>query len=204
MVFAGPQLRAGGEVLRTLHMHGLGCQVQHHRCLHFAAVNTEAMLMRAELLVGRVVHQPEPAGAVDQQAMLDAQLARNDVHHADLAAMTVEQQQLPDAGARHAGAQLRPQRDQRGRLQAQGARIVRMLDRKADVLRRQKQHRQLGGQLRQSGIDDALYQAGIHRQRQMRPMLLHRRHGQHGHGVCGQAIVLGQGKVMGRCLGPEA
>ena len=115
-----------------------------------------------------------------------------------------EQQQLLDAGACHAGAQLRPQRNQRGRLQAQGARIVRMLDRKADVLRRQKQHRQLGRQLRQSGIDDTIYQAGIHRQRQVRPMLLHRRHGQHGHGIGGQTIALGQGKVMGRGLGPEA
>ena len=185
-------------------MHGFGRQVQHHRCLHFAAVNAEAVLMRAELLVGRVVHQPEPAGAVDQQAMPDAQLARNDVHHADLAAMTVEQQQLPDTGARHAGAQLRPQRNQCGRLQAQGSCIVRMLDRKTNVLRRQKKHRQLGWQLRQSGIDDALYQAGIHRQRQVRPMLLHRSHGQHGHGVGGQASALGQGKVMGRGLGPEA
>ena len=35
-------------------------------------------------------------------------------------------------------------------------------------------------------------------------MLLHRSHGQHGHGVGGQASALGQGKVMGRGLGPEA
>ena len=44
-----------------------------------------------------------------------------------------------------------------------------MLRAQAHVLRRQEQHRQVGGQLRQRGIDHAPQQRRIHRQRQVRP-----------------------------------
>jgi len=122
---------------------------------------------------------------------------------AHVAAMAVEQQQLLDAGARHAFAQLGPQRDQRAGRQGQRAGVGAVLGGQAQLLWRQKQHRQLGRQQRQRRLDHAVKQRSVHRQRQMRPMLLHRRHGQHSHGLRGQAPGTRLGKVARGQVGPE-
>ncbi|KAF1042570.1 MAG: hypothetical protein GAK34_02789 [Delftia tsuruhatensis] len=166
-------------------------------------MDAEAVLMRAELRIGRIVHQAEPAAAVDQQAVAHAQLARHDVHHADLAAMAVEQQQPAHAGPRHAGAQFGPKRDHRGGRQRQRAGKRLVLHAEADVLRRKKEHGQVGRQQRQGRIDHALQQAGIDGQRQVRPMLLHGGHGQHRHGFRGKPR-LGQREIARRYFGPPA
>ncbi len=98
----------------------------------------------------------------------------------------------------------RPQRDQRAGRQRQRAGVGAVLGGQAQLLWRQKQHRQLGRQQRQRRIQHALQQRGIDRQRQVRPMLLDGGHGQHGHGLRGQAPGAGLGKVARGEVGPKA
>ena len=202
-VARGALLRARRPVPRMLHAHRGGRQVQHHRGLDRAAVDAEAVLLGAEQAVHLIgQRQAEPAAAVDQQAAALAQLARHDVHGRHVAAMAVEQQQLPHARARHALAQLGPQRDQRGGRERERARVGQVLGGQAHVLRRQEQRRQAGGQQRQRGGDHALQERGIDRQRQVRPMLLDGGHGQHGHGPLRQARGARLREVAGAELGP--
>ena len=198
-------LRGGAPVARLLHVHRGGCQVQHHRCLDLAAMDAEAVLLRAEQALHRIgQRQAEPACAVSEQPVALAQLARHDVHGRHVAAVAVEQQQLLHPGARHAGTQFAPQCDQRRRRERERAGVGQVLGAQPDGLQRQKKHRQVGLQLRQRGGNHTLQQRGIDRQRQVRPVLLDRRHGQHRHGARRQARGLRGGEIAGGNIGPMA
>ena len=201
----GPRGRGGGKILRPRHLHLFRGQMQQHGGFDLARVDTKAVLMGAE---GRVYflrqRQIEPAAVNHQQAMLLAQLPRHDVHAADVAAVGVKEQQFFHPGAGHTCANVAPQRQQGGRLQAQGAGKGLVLTTQANGLGGQGQGRNVGGQLRQGGGHNALGQRGIDAQGQMRAMLLGGPQGQHGNGLGGQALGLRQRKVVGRYLGPIA
>jgi len=151
-------------------------------------VNAETVLFGGEKCLHLVRQgQVGPVAAPHLQAAALTQRARHDVHGRHIAAVAVEQHQRVYARARHRFPELAPEREQGLGREAEGAGEGQVLGREADVLRRQQQQRQLVGQQRQRRVDHALQQPRVHAQRQMRAMLLHRRHRQDGEGACGQA-----------------
>jgi hypothetical protein len=163
-------------------------------------MHAEAMLPGAELLIGLAQRQVEPTHAVDDQVVRLAQFARNDVHGTHVTAMRVEQHQLTDAGARNPGADVLPQANQRLGRQRKGAGKARVLRAQADGLGGQEQRRHLVGQQGQRRGHDAVDEAGVHAERQMRPVLLRGAERQDSHG----ARRVERGEVARRQVGPEA
>ena len=100
--------------------------------------------------------QENQLAATASMPMVDAQLARHDLHHLRLAAMAVEQQQLAQAGPADGRADLVPDPPQRLGRQGERAGEVDMLVALADGGGRQHQHRQAGRHQVQGAADDAV------------------------------------------------
>jgi hypothetical protein len=92
--------------------------------------------------------------------------------------MRVEDHQLAHSGLCDAAADRQPQPEQRFEVDAERAGKGRVFEAVADVQRRQHQHRGRGRQPAQRLRDHALVDQRIGGQRQMRPVLLDRRHRQ--------------------------
>ena len=133
----------------------------------------------------RIQRQVVPTAAVNNQAMLRTQLTRHHIHQPHIAAMGVEHQEFFHTGARHRGTDVAPHLNQSLWRQMQSACKRGVLGAQAHGLRGQHQHRVCDCQMRQGGIDHALHQHGIHRQGQVRPVLLGRAQRQHRDGACG-------------------
>ncbi|MCY1368886.1 hypothetical protein D9M69_558920 [compost metagenome] len=144
--------------------------------------------------------QMEPVHAVDQHAQPGAQVARHHIHQAHLPAVGVEQHQLLHAAGRHALADLGPQAQHRFGFQRERAGEARVFGRVAHGLRGQEQRGQIRRDVRDARGDHTVGDVGVHRQRQVRAVLLDRGHGQHGHG----ARLVQQVKVGGGEVGPVA
>ena len=173
----------------------IGTQGQHHRGLDRAAVDAVAQLGGVEQAVR---HAPrEPVGGDHQHLVVDAQLARHDLHHLRLTAMAVQQQQLAHPGAADTGADFVPDAGQGLGGEGERAGEIDVLVALADRGGRQDEHRCAGGQQRQDGTHDAIDDAGVDSHRQMRPMLLDGAHRQHGHGCLRiEPRELGAGQIL--------
>ena len=146
-------------------------------------MHAEAVFFGAEQAVhGVAQRQVPPAAAVDDQVAARAQLARHDVHQADLAAVRVEQQQFLHARPRDAFAQFDPAAITVAEDKGERAGKTRVLGAVAHLLGRQEKHRQVRRQDAAGRGDDAVHQSLVHRQRQVRPVLLGCAQRQHGHG----------------------
>ena len=97
-----------------------------------------------------------------------------------VATVRIDQRKLFQAGYRHRHGQFGPQPQHGSGLQGERAGKAHVLGAKADGLRGQKQHRLVGGQVRQGAGDDAVDQRSIDIERQVRAMLLDGGHQQHG------------------------
>ena len=124
--------------------------------------------------------EARPRGRHHQHVVADAELARDDVDHRHVAAVRVDDDQLLDAGAVDAVADVEPEFCRRLPGAGQRSRRRDVLVRFADRLHRQERHRQVVGQELDRPPDHALGDAGVGVDRQMRPMLLDRRDRQHG------------------------
>ena len=133
-----------------------------------------------------------------------AQVPRHDVHHADLAAVRIEDQQFLDARAGHAGAKFHPQCHHRLRRQSQRAGETDVFRAQADLLGWQNQHWQIGRQVGQGRLNHAVDQIGIHTQGQMWAVLLDGGHRQNSDGFV-DVVAYGQlRELAGRQVGPES
>ena len=184
------------------HLNPIRCEGEHHRGFHVAAVDAKAVLLRREEGVDVIAErQSKPVGAEHQHVESGAQIARHDIHHAQLPAVRIEEHQLFDASAVNAFANFRPHRDQGFGFEREGAWKAQMFIAFTHLLCRQKQ-RPGGAKVRQCRRDHAIDQICIHRNRQMRPMLLDGSNRQHGDQVviarCGELS-----KVVGGQIGPE-
>ena len=112
-----------------------------------------------------------------------AQVARHDVHHADLSAMGIQKHQFLDAGTRHASAQFHPDRHQCLRRQGQRAGEANVFRAQADLLGGHEQHRQVGWQVGQASLNHPVDEGGVHTHRQVRAVLFGRGDGEHGNGL---------------------
>ncbi|HYN59509.1 MAG TPA: hypothetical protein VET87_08145 [Rubrivivax sp.] len=115
-----------------------------------------------------------------QQAMVHAQPQRRQVHVRALAAMAVEHHQLLHTGSRHAAADGQPQAEQVIQIGAQRAGECRVLQAVADGQCRKHQQRSRWRQALQCLGHHALIDQRVGGQRQVRAMLLDRRHRQQG------------------------
>ena len=184
----GTVLRAGAEVPGPLHAHPPGPQRQHQRGFHVAGVDAEAVLLGTETRVDVLPlcvqqRQVEPVDAVDQQPQARAQVARHQVERAHLAAVAVEQHQLAHAAGGHTLTDLGPDAHQRLGLERERAGKAGVLGRKAHRLGGQEQRGQVGRDVRQCRRHHAVDDIRVHRQRQVRAVLLGRRHRQHRDGT---------------------
>ena len=131
-VLAGrPQMRVvllhlgglGGEQLGLGHVDEIGSEMQHERGLDVAGVN--AMAGVEGRIEARRQAEPAPLRGGDQHAEPHAQLAPDDADHIVVAAVRIDDDQLAQAGAMHALADLAPDtseivrriRDRAGRAQ---------------------------------------------------------------------------------------
>ena len=114
--------------------------------------------------------------------------------------MRIEQHQLFHARGGDRLGQLGPEPDHGFGFQRQRAGKTRVLGAETNRLRGQKKHGQISLQMRQRGSHYAVNQRRIDIERQVRPMLLDGRHGQHGN-AAGQ---IKPGEVGGFQVGPKA
>ncbi len=135
-----------------------------------------------------------------QHLVAHAELARDDVDHRHVAAVGVDQDELLDAGAVDAVADVEPElrRGLPGRRERAGRGDV--LVRLADRLDRQEGDRQLLRQELDGAGDHALGDAGVGEDREMRPVLLDRGNGEDRDPARGVALR----EVARRHLGPAA
>ena len=152
------------------HVDEIGPEMQHERSLDVAGVNAMAGIE------GRIEarRQPEPAPlrGGDQHAEPHAQLAPDDADHIVVAAMRIDDDQLAQAGAMHALADLAPDTSQIVRRIRNRAGRAQMLVGFSDRLRGQEQYAELVGKSREHGTDHALGDRGVGHDRKMRAMLL--------------------------------
>jgi hypothetical protein len=130
-------------------------------------MDAKAMFFGAEQFVHIIAlpvdqRQVEPAHAVNQHIETSTQVTCHDVHHADLAAVGIEQDQLPDTGARHRLADLGPETDHGFARERERAGKALMLGAEAHSLRRQKQHRHISRQVFERGVDHTVHQYRVH------------------------------------------
>ena len=176
-------LGRGGEARRAGHVHRLGAEVQHQRGLHVAPMDAEAQL------VGRIhplgVTEGAPGAAHGEHPRPNAQLAREDRHEVGVAAVAVHHGDLAHARARDREPDLGPGGQRRGGAERQRAGREEVLVGLAHGLHRKDQRVQVLGtrlaQAREHPLGD--HRVGAHGQ--VRPVLLHRRDGQHGDGALG-------------------
>ena len=160
-------------------MGGIGGE--HHAGLHVAAVDAVTHLGFAEQVVE--IDGSEPGAADRQHAEFDSDVAADDVDEADLSAVTVEDQQPPRAGPRHAAGDIEPDLPQCLGGNRQRALEGEMLVGLADPLHRQNQHIDAVGEAGDGLREDRLAQRGVDGDGQMRSVLLGRRHGEDHDGV---------------------
>ena len=152
--------------------------MQHHRGLEIAAVDAEIVFRIGEQALRHA--EPTPRTLRDKHLAADAEFARHDTHDLDIAAVAVDDHQLPDAGPRDAFADLGPGADQRFRRKCDRAGRTEVLVRFADSLNRQEQHGKIGRQALRDLLDHAGGDNGIRAHRKVRAMLLGRGDGQDG------------------------
>ena len=151
-----------------------------------------------------------PAGLHRQHGEPHPQFARHDAHDLLVAAMRIDEDQLPHAGAGDRSAKLGPGVDQRRRRQGQRARRIKVLVRLADRLDREEADVEIVGQMFDHRFQHALHDRGVGRHRQMRAVLFDRRDRDHGdgdlgvdRGVFGGPVVAppGASVMLGQCTG---
>jgi hypothetical protein len=157
---------------------------------------------RRQCVVGQ--RQVVPVAVVDDHVASGPQIAPDDVHQTDLAAMGVEQQQFAHASRCDTVTDLGPDTNQGFRAQRQRAGKTRVLIAFADSLGRQYQHWQICSQLRQSGTYDRIHQITVDRQREMRSVLLGGTHRQNGNDPTDVRRTMQRKKVTRRQVGPVA
>ncbi len=181
-----------------VHLHQVGVEGPHYAGFQVARVDAKAFLRGGEQ-PGRHPHG-EPVRGDDQHAVPDAQVARDDVHRRDLAAMRVQHHQFPHACPGHAVADVGPHRHQGRGGQGQRAGIGGMFVGFAHRQRRQDQRGQVGRDQGQRRGQDPVQDRLVRPQGQVRPVLFHRAHRQDGdHPVARQG-----GEVARGMVGPEA
>ena len=130
-----------------------------------------------------------------------ARVACGELEHLRLAAVTVDERDLAKAAAMERVGHLEQRGGQRLRRERDGAGIVDMFVRLAVAERREHVARHLGGQTRHRAAQHAAGEHRIHRDRQMRPVLLDCRDRLHDHGV---RLVGQRGDLCRRQIGQEA
>ena len=164
--------RRTDEIPRFAHPHRLRPERQHQRGFGVAAVDAVgALLRRKESL--RVAERV-PAGVHREHAAADAQLPHDGGEDGDIAAMRIDEYELPAAGPGDALADLGPGARDRLHGKGQRPRVLDVLVRLADRLKRQDKDRQVGGNARDRPGQIALVDEGVDADRQMRPVLLDR------------------------------
>ena len=182
------------EVPCLRHIHPAWREVEHQRGLDEAAVDAVTRLRRPHHSLW--IAQPAPGAGDGEHPGSRPQPPAHDVHDLGLAAVAVQQHELAHPGARHALADFGPERHQRLGTGGQRAGEADVLDREADRLGRQHEHGQRVRQQRQGAGDHPLVDDAVHRDGQMRPMLLDGCDRQHGNRVRGQVREGGPGQVL--------
>ena len=171
------------EILRLVHPHQIGAEIEHQRRLDVAR-------MDAVLRFDRVVHavrqtEPAPVRGDREHRAAHAQFARRGRDHRGVAAVRIGEDELAQAGAMHALADLDQHAQQRVGRQCQRAGRQDVLVRLADRLHRQHQHADVVGQPLPQHREHAVRDRGVGHHRQMRPVLLGRRDRQNRNRVGG-------------------
>ena len=168
----------GAKVLGIFHAHQIGPEMQHHRGLDIAAMDAVERLLRRRHPFRQ--SEARPRGCHHQHIVAHAQFARHDIDHRHVAAVRIDHNELFDASALDAVADLQPQLGRRFPARRHRARRRDVLVGFADRLNRQEGHRQIIGQKRDRPPDHAFGDAGVGVDRQVGPVLFDRRHRQHG------------------------
>ena len=140
-----------------------------------------------------------PGGVDREHAAADAQLSHNRVDDRNVSAMRIHEYELAASSARDAFADFSPRPDERLIRERQRARIFDMLVGLADRLNGQDQDRHVVGNALDRSCEIALVDEHIDPDRQVRPMLLDRRHRQNRDDFAH----VGGGKIAPAHLGPE-
>ena len=148
------------------------------RRLGVAAVNPVRRLAGRKQAVG--IAEPAPRRVDCEHPPAHAQRERSRLDRRDIAAMRVHHDELAAPRPRDAVADLRPGADRGLRRQRQRAGVLGMLARDAHRLQRQKQNRQVVRDSRCGALDVAVVDEGVDADREMRTVLLDRRHRQDG------------------------
>ena len=168
-----------GKVLQLVGLDQFGPEMHDQRGFRVAAVNAEAVLD-----VGIDVLGPElaPAGLHRQHPLAHPQFARDDIENRDIAAMRVDEDDLPDPRPRHFEPDLGPVVDQVGRGVADRADLPDMLVRLAHRLHRQDADIEIGGRAFDQEVEVPLVDDRVGPHRQVRAVLLDRRGGEDRNG----------------------